>query len=114
MESAKRRAPTARPVVHQGVRYEQLRRPAEQGFAQSGGVLAATDVASGKQLWVTQLFKTEFDPKEEKDAQEVYVNQLVFDAKAGLLMATDERMRRWRINPADGSAELIGSARPVK
>lgn len=114
MESAKRRAPTARPVVHQGVRYEQLRRPAEQGFAQSGGVLAATDVASGKQLWVTRLFKTEFDPKEEKDAQEVYVSQLVFDAKAGVLMATDERKRRWRINPADGSAELIGSARPVK
>ena len=57
MESAKRRAPTARPVVHQGLRYEQLRRQSEQGFSQSGGVLAATDVASGKQLWVTQLFK---------------------------------------------------------
>lgn len=74
MESAKRRAPTAR----------------------------------------TQLFKTVFDPKEVKDAQEVYVSPLVFDAKAGVLMAADARKRRWRINPADGSAELIGSARPVK
>ena len=114
MASAKRRAPTARPVVHQGVRYEQLRRPAEQGFAQSGGELAATDGVSGKQLWVTQLFKTEFDPKEEKDLQEVYVSQFVFDAKAGVLMTTNERKRRWRINPVVGSAELIGSARPVK
>ena len=114
MESAKRRAPTARPVVHQGVRCEQLSRPAEQGFSQSGGVLAATDVASGKQLWVTQLFKTEFDPKEETDAQEVYVSQLVFDAMAGVLLATDERQRRWRINPVVGNAELMGNARPVK
>ena len=29
MESAKRRAPAARPVLHNGVRYEQLRRPSE-------------------------------------------------------------------------------------
>ena len=114
MESAKRRAPPARPLVHQGVRYEQLRRPTKQGFAQSGGVLAATDVASGKQLWVTQFVKSEFDPKEEKDAHEVYVSQLVFDANAGLLLATDERQWRWRINPADGSADWMGSARPVK
>ena len=110
MESAKRRAPAVRPVLHNGVRYEQLRRPSEQGFSQSGGVLAATDVASGKQLWVIRLFKTEFDPKEEKDAQEVYVSQLVFDAKAGVLMAADERKRRWRINASDGSAALLAPA----
>ena len=110
MESAKRRAPTARPVLVHGVRYEQLRRPSEQGFSQSGGVLAATDVASGKQFWVTHLFKTEFDPKEEKDAQEVYVSPLVFDARAGVLVVTDERKRRWRINPADGSAALLAPA----
>ena len=111
MASAKWRAPTARPVVHHGVRYEQLRRPAEQGFAQSGGVLAATDGVSGKQLWVTQLFKTEFDPKEERDAQEVYVSKLVLDAKSGALIATDERRRQWRIDPAAGNATLVVPAK---
>lgn len=114
MESAKRRAPTAQPVVHKGIRYEQLRRPMDQGFDQSGGVLAAIDVASGKQLWVTQLFKTAFDPKEERDAQEVYVSQLAYDAKTGVLLATDERKRRWRINPADGSTVLAAPATPAK
>ena len=77
-------------------------------------MLAATEVVNGKQLRVTQLVKTEFDPKEEKDAPEVYVSQLVFDAKAGMLLATDERQRHWRISPADGSAELMGNAQPVK
>ena len=58
MESAKRRAPSARPVEHEGVRYEQLRRPKEQGFKQSGGVIAAIDEASGEQLWAVQLYET--------------------------------------------------------
>lgn len=114
MESAKRRAPAAQPVVHKGIRYEQLRRPMDQGFDQAGGVIVAIDAASGRQVWVTQLFKTDFDPKEEKDAQEVYVSQLVFDAKAGFLMATDERKRRWRINPVDGSAAPMSPTPTVK
>lgn len=111
MESAKRRAPTAQPVVHKGIRYEQLRRPMEQGFTQAGGVIAAIDEASGKQIWVTQLFKTEFDPKEERDAQEVYVSKLVLDAKSGALIATDERRRQWRIDPAAGNATLVVPAK---
>ena len=77
-------------------------------------MLAAIDVASGKQLWVTQLFKTAFDPKEERDAQEVYVSQLAYDAKTGVLLATDEHKRRWRINPADGSTVLAAPATPAK
>jgi len=103
MESAKRRAPSARPVEHQGVRYEQLRRPREQGFQQSGGVIAAIDEASGEQLWVVQLYETTFDPAEERDAQEVYVSELTLDAKQGVLKAVDERKRVWLIRLSDGS-----------
>lgn len=103
MESAKRRAPSARPVEHKGVRYEQLRRPQEQGFQQAGGVIAATDTASGEQLWAVQLYQTAFDPAEERDAQEVYVSELSLDASKGLLKAVDERKRVWLIRLSDGS-----------
>jgi len=101
MESAKRRAPTARPVTHEGIRYEQLRRPSEHGFHQAGGVIGAFDDASGKLLWAVQLYETVFDPQEERDAQEVYVSELSIDAKAAALIAVDERKRRWKIGLAD-------------
>lgn len=32
------------------------------------------------------------------------VSQLVFDAQAGMLMASDERQWLWRINPVVGNA----------
>lgn len=102
MESAKRRGPSARPVEHEGVRYEQLRRARDQGFAQAGGVIAATEIASGRQLWVVQLYQTTFDPAEERDVQEVYVAELRMDEKSGLLRAQDERRRVWWLRPQDG------------
>lgn len=110
MESAKRRAPAAKPVVHQGIRYEQLRRPQEHGYRQGGGVIGAVDLASGRMLWTLQLFETTFDPQEERDAQEVYLSELAIDAKAGLLLAVDERRRRWQVRLADRSVSQLPAA----
>lgn len=106
-ESAKRRGPTAKPVVHQGVRYEQLRRPSEHGYKQGGGVIGAVEEASGKMLWTVQLYETTFDPKEERDVQEVYVKELSIDKKAGALIAVDERKRRWQVKLSDHSVTQL-------
>ena len=114
MESAKRRAPAAKPVIHKGIRYEQMRRPQEHGFTQSGGVIAAIDEATGKHLWAVQLYETAFDPKEERDAQEVYVSELRIDAKAGALIATDERKRRWQIDLADHGVSQLPAVAPAR
>jgi hypothetical protein len=100
MESAKRRAPAAKPVVVKGVRYEQMRRAKDHGFAQSGGVIAAVDEKSGETLWTVQLYKTEFDPAEELDAQEVYVKELALAKSGHALLATDERKRVWSVDLA--------------
>ena len=113
MESAKRRAPSAKPVIHLGVKYEQMRRPTEHGFTQSGGVIAAIDTVSDKQLWAVQLYETKFDVSEERDAQEVYVSELKIDAKAKALIATDERKRRWMIKLDDHTVSLM-PAIPIK
>ena len=107
MESAKRRAPSAKPVIHLGIKYEQMRRPMEHGFSQSGGVIAAIDTATDKQLWAVQLYETTFDAAEERDAQEVYVSELKIDAKSKTLIATDERKRRWQIKLADHTVSLM-------
>lgn len=100
MESAKRRAPTAKPVVAKGVRYEQMRRAKHHGFTQGGGVIAAVDEKSDKILWSVQLYKTEVDPAEELDAQEVYVKELALDKSGHALLATDERQRVWSVDLA--------------
>lgn len=110
MESAKRRGPTAKPVEHQGIRYEQLRRPNEHGYKQGGGVIGAVELASGKMLWTVQLYETKFDPKEERDAQEVYVSDLSIDKKAAALIAVDERKRRWQIKLSDHSVTQLPAA----
>lgn len=98
MESAKRRAPAAKPVTHKGVRYEQVKAARSRGFGQNGGVIAAVDVASGKELWTLQIYQTQYDPNEETDAQDVYIEELRVDAKAGVLLARDERGRTFRVN----------------
>ena len=69
MESAKRRVPIVKPVEHLGVQLEALKRAREQGFQQSGGVVAALDTASGTTLWTRKLYETKFDANEERDVQ---------------------------------------------
>lgn len=100
MESAKRRAPVAKPVVAKGIRYEQMRRAKDHGYTQSGGVIAAVDEKTDKVLWSVQLYKTEVDPAEELDAQEVYVKELALDKSGHSLLATDERGRVWGVDLA--------------
>lgn len=114
MESAKRRVPKVKPLTHQGVRYEPLRHARDNGFSQSGGVLAAVDVASGKTLWTRQLYQTPFDANEELDVQEVYIETLALDARSASLVATDERRRRWRVKLADGQVEALPPAAPAR
>jgi hypothetical protein len=110
MESAKRRAPVAKPVVAKGIRYEQMRRPQEHGFTQGGGVIAAVDVKTDKILWSVQLYGTDFDSAEEKDAQEVYVKELALDKSGHALLATDERKRVWSVDLATHAVTQLGAA----
>lgn len=111
MESAKRRPPLAKPVIAKGIRYEQLRRPEEHGFTQSGGVIAAVDTKTDKMLWTVQLYQTEFDSLEERDAQEVYVKELALDRSGHALLATDERKRVWSVDLATRAVTAVGAQR---
>lgn len=111
MESAKRRPPVAKPVIAKGIHYEQMRRPEEHGFTQSGGVIAAVDAKTDKILWIVQLYKTEFDSAEERDAQEVYVTELALDKSGQTLLATDERQRVWSVDLATHTVTAVGMPR---
>ena len=78
------------------MRHEQLRGLEAHGCKQSGVVIAATEEASGKQLWAVQLYESRFDPAEEQEAQEaqeVHVSELCIDTKRGVLKTRDEHGR---------------------
>ena len=59
--------------------------------------------ASGNELWTLQVYKTEYDPREEKDVQDVYIEEMRVDAKANALILRDERGRRFSVNLTDRS-----------
>lgn len=80
----------AKTVTYKGICYEQVRNARERGFKQSGGVIAAIDVASGKEIWTIQVYTTEFNPNEEADVQEIYIEKMYIDKRSDLLIVRDE------------------------
>lgn len=88
------------PVVHDGVRYEQLENLADEGLP-PGGYVGATDVGSGKRLWVKRLYASPADTRIETDVQWTFFRNMSIDAARGLLVVEDERGRIHRVGLAD-------------
>lgn len=101
--ASRTRPPEAEPVIHQGVRYEQLRSAATQGYEPHHGYLVATDEASGQRLWVSKVYAVEIDPNRETDVQEVYFRRMELDPDNQRLLIENERRRRFSVDLRDGS-----------
>jgi hypothetical protein len=102
MESAKRRGPAAvAPVTSAGVRYEALRGARSRGFEQDGGVIAAFDAKTGKELWTLQVYQTRYDPSEETDVQEVYIVRMTLSPSGDALIVENERRKRFSVSLRD-------------
>ncbi len=97
-ENAKRRVNRVAPVSKNGVRYEELRASKSRGFGQNGGVLVATDEKSGKELWTLQIYKTEYDPQEEQDVQDVFFTELQVNWLGTKLTIINERKKTFEIS----------------
>lgn len=107
MESAKRRVPQVAPVTAGGIRYEVLRGARSRGFQQNGGIIAAVDVATGKELWTLTLYQTRYDPQEEADVQDVFITSLAISKDGKKLLAKSERNKSYEVNLADRSIETL-------
>lgn len=83
--SADRLPPPVVPAVERdGVRYSQAEDGHDVGLDQVGGVLVATDIRSGKQLWALAVYKSPIDPDLEADVQWVFFTSMVFDSQGHL------------------------------
>lgn len=76
VKMSKRSVPRPDPVTIEGVRYEVYFGGRADGLGQTGGVIAAIDPVGDRRLWTLRVYKVEFNPNKEEDAQEVYVTAL--------------------------------------
>lgn len=102
-ESAKRRVPRVDPVVGNGIRYEVLRGARSRGFKQNGGIVAAIDVASGKELWTLLVYTTVYDEKEEVDVQDVFITELKLSSDGQSLHVKNEERKQFVVKLSDRS-----------
>jgi hypothetical protein len=98
-EQPKRRGPKpVTPVEINAIRYEVVRGAKARGFGQDGGVLAAVDIATGKELWTLTVYQTVYDRDEEQDVQEVYITKLISGHDKNLLRVENEAHKSYLVN----------------
>jgi len=76
-------------VERDGIRYSQATDGRAVGAETADGVLVATDISSGKRLWIMNVYHTRIDPMLEEDVQWNYFESMAFDAD-GRLKITKE------------------------
>jgi hypothetical protein len=81
--------PEVPPVERDGVRYAQAESGKDVGLNQVGGVLVASNIKSGKQLWALPVYGNAIDKKKEADAQWLFFTSMEFD-KNGRLRIVNE------------------------
>jgi hypothetical protein len=95
------RPPAVAPIIHDGVRYEQLKNLTAEGLA-PGGYVVATEVDSGKRLWISRLYESKVDPNIEADVQWSFFKSMRLDAGRRALIVEDEKGRSYQVDLDDG------------
>jgi hypothetical protein len=104
----------AKPVIHDGVRYEAILwcEPTygSDPLPETGGAyVVAMDAGSGAELWRTKLYDIRYDPDMERDKQEVYVERLSLSFTRSKLKAVDEKGRKYTLDLKSPEHALLTS-----
>ncbi|MCF6281360.1 MAG: hypothetical protein L3J28_03970 [Candidatus Polarisedimenticolaceae bacterium] len=98
-KSAKRAGPIpVAPVTISDLRIEVVHWAQDIELGQNGGYLAAYDQTSGKQRWLLQVYCTDYDPRRERDTQDVFITRVQLLSN-GSLAVVDELGREFLVNP---------------
>jgi hypothetical protein len=91
IEKERAEVPEPLPVSHAGIRYQVLIWGRARGLPQNGGYVVAIDEKSGKEIWLTQIYKNVDDGDKEQDKQDVFIVSLSLDAGKQELKIENER-----------------------
>jgi outer membrane protein assembly factor BamB len=98
-KSAKREGPAEVPAVIIGeVKFTAIHWGKACQLDQNGGYVAATDVKSGRELWVLKIYSVNYDPRRESDTQDVFIVSLT-KTEDGKLEVRDEIDRVFLVDP---------------
>jgi hypothetical protein len=87
--------PPIAPLVREGIRYE--RRIGGDADPQVGGLLSASEDATGRALWTLAVYDNRRDPALEGDAQDVFFREMRFEPDGSLLIV-NERGERFSVD----------------
>lgn len=97
--SKKRAAPPPAPsIVARGVRYQAVERGEDATHDGHAGYVAATRIATGRELWVVRVYAVHYDPNKETDVQDLFIAALKIVNRGRTLQVTDERGGQYGIN----------------
>lgn len=100
--SGSRSRPSAvTPIDQNGVRYEQVKNLTAEGLS-PGGYVAATEIASGKRLWLSRLYESPSNPNIEADVQWAFFRSMALDRERASLVVVDEKGRSYFVDLNDG------------
>ncbi|MBI3229629.1 MAG: hypothetical protein HYZ45_05440 [Burkholderiales bacterium] len=86
------------PLIIDGIRLEAVNAGRARGLSQNGGYLEAFDVASGKTLWLLQVYQIKYDQEMEEDVQDRFISKLVWQAQNKTVLVIDEFGKRYQLD----------------
>jgi hypothetical protein len=96
--------PNVAPITIDDVEFAAIPFGKARGLGQNGGYVAARDPATGKEIWMLKVYDVVYDPKLEGDVQDVFIRSLQKSASGHELVVTDERGRRYIVDPKTRTA----------
>ena len=84
------------PVVYNGVKYSALHWGYKHGLGQNGGVIEASNVKSGKRLWLLKVYTIHYIKDLETDVQDIFITTLKIEN--GDLIVTNEKNKKYKVS----------------
>lgn len=97
-QSSRSPPPRVAPIVHDGVRYEQVMNAIPLGEDQATGFLAAFDEGTDERLWTLKIYDVRRDPAIEADVQDIFFTRMEMTGD-GRLAIENEAGNRYEVDP---------------
>ncbi len=95
----KRAAPDPiEPITLDGVRYEAVQFGKGRGLEQNGGYITATDIKTGKELWLLKIYDVRYLGDMEPDKQDILISAMELTRDRGHLKIENESGARFLID----------------
>jgi hypothetical protein len=99
--------PALPPITFEGKRYQQIMNGEREGLGQRTGLMAVTDLVSGKRVAVVKVYDFPRDPGLEADAGDVFFKMFTIDAARREIVIDNERRQRFAYGIDTGIVRLV-------